>query len=82
MCILVFMFLITLNGKAKISISVETDVYNHAQEVLGKESIESIEYFNHPNCIRDVVEFILVQKTMKLGGLNLEYDSCYVIMMR
>ena len=76
------MFFITQNGMAKISISVETDVYNHAQEVLGKESIESIEYFNHPNCIRDVVEFILVQKTMKLGGLNLEYDSCYVIMMR
>tara|TARA_Y100001956_G_scaffold9844_1_gene8584 strand:- start:195 stop:1055 length:861 start_codon:yes stop_codon:yes gene_type:complete len=67
-------FFTALSSKAKIPISIETDIYNYAQQVLGEESIESIEHFKHPSCLRDVVEFILVQKAIKLGGLNLEYD--------
>ncbi|TMO54225.1 hypothetical protein CWC21_16065 [Pseudoalteromonas phenolica] len=67
-------FFVALNAKAKIPISIETDIYNYAQQVLGEETIESIEHFNHPSCLRDVVEFILVQKAIKLGGVNLEYD--------
>lgn len=65
---------ITLSSKAKIPISIESDIYKYAQQVLGEESIESIDNFKHPSCVRDVVEFILVQKAIKLGGLNLEYD--------
>ena len=65
---------ITLSSKAKIPISIESDIYKYAQQVLGEESIESIDNFKHPSCLRDVVEFILVQKAIKLGGLNLEYD--------
>lgn len=65
---------ITLSSQAKIPISIESDIYKYAQQVLGEESIESIDNFKHPSCVRDVVEFILVQKAIKLGGLNLEYD--------
>ena len=65
---------ITLSSQAKIPISIESDIYKYAQQVLGEESIESIDNFKHPSCLRDVVEFILVQKAIKLGGLNLEYD--------
>ncbi len=65
---------ITLSSNAKIPISIESDIYKYAQQVLGEESIESIDNFKHPSCLRDVVEFILVQKAIKLGGLNLEYD--------
>jgi hypothetical protein len=67
-------FFYAFSSKAKIPISIETDIYNYAQQVLGKESIETIEHFKHPHCLRDVVEFILVQKAIKLGGLELQYD--------
>lgn len=71
---LFFCLFFVFNCTAKIPISIETDIYNYAQQVLGKENIETIEHFNHSACLRDVVEFILVQKAIKLGGLELEYD--------
>ncbi|CCQ11758.1 hypothetical protein PALB_26590 [Pseudoalteromonas luteoviolacea B = ATCC 29581] len=55
------------------SITVEKDIFEYAQAVLGNETPMTIESFKHPNCQRDVVDFILVQRALKLGGLSVEF---------
>jgi hypothetical protein len=54
-------------------ITVETDVYHHAQALIGDQKIVNIESFSGPNSHRDVVEFILVQKALALGGSPLDF---------
>ncbi len=61
------------SSPAKIPITVETDVYHHALELIGEQKIVNIENFSGPNSHRDVVEFILVQKALALGGSTLEF---------
>jgi len=61
------------SSQAKIPITVETDVYHYAQELIGDQEIVNIESFFGPNSHRDVVEFILVQKALALGGSTLDF---------
>jgi len=57
-----------------INVSVETDTYKYAQEILqGQPAIEVTNYACQ-NSQRDVVEFILVQKALALGGLQLKFS--------
>lgn len=68
--------LLSLNALAQketINISVETDIYKYAQEILnGRKPIEVSDYSGQ-NTQRDVVEFILIQKALTLGGSDLEF---------
>lgn len=60
--------------KPKIQVTVETDIYQYAQEILaGKKPID-IDNFTGKNSQRDVVEFILVQKALALGGVEFEFN--------
>ena len=61
------------SSQAKIPITVETDVYHYAQQLIGEQKIVNIENFSGPNSHRDVVEFILVQKALALGGSTLDF---------
>jgi hypothetical protein len=61
------------SSQAKIPITVETDVYHYAQALIGDKKIVNIENFSGPNSHRDVVEFILVQKALALGGSTLDF---------
>ncbi len=61
------------SSPTKIPITVETDVYHHAQEIIGNKKIVTIESFSGPNSQRDVVEFILIQKALALGGSTLDF---------
>lgn len=58
----------------KVPITVETDIYFDAMKILdGRAPIEVTE-FEDPVAKRDVIEFILVQKAIVLGGLDIEFD--------
>jgi len=61
------------SSQAKIPITVENDVYHFAQALIGEQKIVNIENFSGPDSHRDVVEFILVQKALALGGSTLEF---------
>jgi len=59
---------------SKIQITIERDIYEQAQVVLGAHTAASIQNFAHPDCQRDVVDFILVQKALFLGGFHREFE--------
>lgn len=58
----------------KIKISVEADIYHYAQEILAGRSPLTIDDFSSENSQRDVVEFILVQKALALGGFDIDFS--------
>ena len=69
------LLLISLNVAStspKVKVSIEADIYHHAQEILAGQSPLTIENFSGEHSQRDVVEFILVQKALSLGGLDLD----------
>ena len=51
-----------------VKISVETDIYHYAQEILAGNSPIEITNFKGKNSQRDVVEFILVQKALECNA--------------
>lgn len=57
-----------------VNISIETDIYDYAQEILAGKSPIEITNFEAEHSQRDVVEFILVQKALALGGANLTFS--------
>ena len=57
----------------EIEITIETDIYKYAQEILNGKSPLEIDDFSGKNSQRDVVEFILVQKALLLGGAKLDF---------
>jgi hypothetical protein len=61
------------SSQAKIPITVETDTYHFAQKIIADQKILSIEDFSGPNSHRDVVEFILVQQALALGGSKIDF---------
>lgn len=62
------------NTKApQVKITIEKDIYEYAMELLDGHSIDEINSFNHAHCQRDVVDFILVQRALRLGGLNIDF---------
>ncbi|NOU51005.1 hypothetical protein HG263_10720 [Pseudoalteromonas sp. JBTF-M23] len=57
----------------EVSVTIEKDIYDYAQTILSGQSVHNIENFNHPLCQRDVVDFVIIQKAIKLGGLDLTF---------
>jgi len=69
--------LISLNpasASPEVKISIETDIYQYAQELLAGKTPLTITDFSGEHSQRAVVEFILVQKALALGGLNLDFS--------
>ncbi len=57
-----------------IDVTVETDIYYYAKEIIGDKDIMAVSDFSGVNSQRDVVEFILVQQALKLGGFDAEFN--------
>ncbi|CAH9057589.1 hypothetical protein PSECIP111951_01699 [Pseudoalteromonas holothuriae] len=72
--ILLFTLYSTAVNATEVSITIEKDIYHYAQIILGDQSVHDIKDFNHPLCQRDVVEFVLIQKALKLGGIDLKFN--------
>ena len=71
---LIFCYIFCAHCIAKVPISVESDIYDFAKQLIGEKNVHTIDNFKHPSCLRDVVEFVVVQKAIKLGGLDIEFD--------
>ncbi|MFT4925990.1 MAG: hypothetical protein ACI8WB_002085 [Phenylobacterium sp.] len=57
----------------RVPITVETDIYHYAMDVLkGREAID-VDDFSGPMVRRDIVDFILVQKAIALGGFDIHF---------
>ena len=75
MLLIVFFFSGILSAQQLIvKVSVETDIYNYAQEILAGKTPFELENFFGSNAQRDVIEFILIQKALSLGGINFKFD--------
>ena len=61
-------------NKPKVEITIESDIYHYAQAIIQDRPIASITNFKHKTVQRDVVEFILIQQALLLGGLELEFE--------
>ena len=61
-------------SKPKVEITIESDIYHYAQAIIQGRPIDSITSFRHETVQRDVVEFILIQQALLLGGLELEFE--------
>lgn len=58
---------------APVTVTIESDILRYAKELLGQDQIKDFSAFDRGYCQRDVVEFILVQKALQLGGSNLRF---------
>lgn len=57
----------------QIDVTIETDIYHYAQNLLKQDDIAHFTAFDRSYCQRDVVEFVLVQKALLLGGSRLHF---------
>ena len=57
-----------------VDISVETDIYYYAKDIIGNRAILDVTDYSGINSQRDVVEFILVQHALLLGGSNISFN--------
>lgn len=57
-----------------VKITVEKDIYEYAVNLLNGKTVDDISDFTHSHCQRDVVDFILVQRALRLGGLNINFS--------
>lgn len=57
-----------------IKITVETDIYFYANQLIGNRSVHDVKDFHGINSQRDVVEFIIIQQALKLGGFKHELE--------
>ncbi|NTS77017.1 hypothetical protein HR060_09045 [Catenovulum sp. SM1970] len=57
-----------------VDVTVETDIYFYALEIMDGRLPVEVDNFEGLHTQRDVVEFILVQKAMALGGLDVEFN--------
>lgn len=77
LCVLFYVFFaFSLNAKV-IDITVETDIYFYAKDIIGKKPILEITDYSGKNAQRDVVEFILIQQALILGGSDIEFNFIY-----
>ncbi len=67
---------IPLHSKV-IDITVETDIYFYAKDIIGKTPILDITDYSGKNAQRDVVEFILIQQALLLGGADIQFNFIY-----
>lgn len=67
---------LSLPAHARVSISIEEDIYQYAKEILAGQSISDFttEIFNHPKCQRDVVEFLIAQRALQEGGFKHSFN--------
>ena len=56
------------------TITVEKDILALAEQLTKDQPIETIEDFSAPNMQRDVVDFVMIQKALKLGGMDINFD--------
>lgn len=63
-----------LAQSSTVNITVETDIYKYAMEIMGDKTALEIEDFTGKNSLRDVAEFILVQKALALGGSDIKFS--------
>ncbi len=56
-----------------VDITVETDVYNYYQDIIKDKGVLNITDFSGPHMQRDVVEYILIQQALALGGSKLKF---------
>ncbi|WP_372767399.1 hypothetical protein [Pseudoalteromonas sp.] len=61
----------------KVDITVETDIYFYAKEIIGKKPVLEITDYSGVNAQRDVVEFILIQQALILGGSDIQFNFIY-----
>lgn len=77
LCLAVFgLIFSSITAAENIKITVETDIYFYANQLIGKGSVFDVTDFHGINSQRDVVEFILIQQALKLGGFKhtLEFE--------
>ena len=71
--LLLYLNIATAKGVV-VDVTIESDIYNYAQEVLaGRHPLEVTNYAGK-NSQRDVVDFIIVQQALALGGSELEFS--------
>jgi len=57
-----------------IPITIETDIYQSAQKIISEKSALDIHDFTDPLFQRPVVEFILIQQALALGGSEIDFS--------
>ena len=55
-------------------ITVENDILTLVQELTKNQKMDEIIDFSHPKQQREVVDFIMIQKALKLGGLDIKFN--------
>lgn len=71
---LLFFSSITSAKYEKITIYIRDDVYQDYQDFVGNKDISSIKNFSGKTIRRDVVDMILAQQALKLGGFHYKFD--------
>jgi hypothetical protein len=77
LALLMTLSLFTFSAQAKqhtVIVSIETDIFERAQTVLAGKSPLTFSDFSHIESRRDVVEFILLQQALALGGSTLKFS--------
>ena len=62
------------NQQATIPITIETNIHLSAQEILLDKSVLDIQDFSDPKFERAIVEYILIQQALALGGSTLNFS--------
>jgi len=59
---------------ATVDIPIETSVYDDYRRFVGKRSVQDIHSFKGAGTRRDVVDMVLVQQALQLGGFPLQFN--------
>lgn len=59
---------------ATVDIPIETSVYDDYRRFVGTRSVYDIQSFSHAGTRRDVVDMVLVQQALQLGGYPLNFN--------
>jgi hypothetical protein len=71
LCLLFYFLCSSVPAKANvIDITIEKDIYLYAVEIINDQPILEVDNFSGKNSQRDVVEVILVQQALLLGGFQ------------
>ncbi|WP_019675662.1 hypothetical protein [Arsukibacterium perlucidum] len=70
--ILLFLLMPVSAQTLKTTISIDNDVYRNVQRFLAGRHVLDITNFNSPYASRDIVDFVLIQQAISLGGIKLD----------
>lgn len=59
---------------ATVDIPIETSVYDDYRRFVGQRSVQDIQSFKGAGTRRDVVDMVLVQQALQLGGFPLQFN--------